>query len=390
MTDTARYVKIVEWSEEDCAFVGQCPGIIGPCCHGADEVEVYRELCEIVSSAPSSPHERVNMDHTNDIAAICKRLLDVCEPTSIHIRIEIVQSDLLPNHVMGPEYPIKQEYAATSSGQRFFDDIFMPGSEPSRRMTVYSDHRKFAHVSYAPASGEPTRQLNVYIDKHEVVERWDFFVHAPEVIRLHYVGLEPLYEALPKAEAMPDGKVIGRSCDVFHFEKVGPPERPQSLVYFLDKATAVPLKVSAYTDPDHVRKEAPNWVWEAKTLDQISRRHFLPLSSAYTTHIRHDAGGGKVEMEVDLVQAIRIVQAEFDASMPASTFWPVPRPGVPVIDATANRIPKLPPGFDTTPEVGVPIRVGVLVRDTTFMGWAGAILGVLVFLVAFLFRRRAR
>ncbi len=49
MTDSARYIKIVEWSEEDGAFVGQCPGVIGPCCHGADEVDVYRQLCEIVS-----------------------------------------------------------------------------------------------------------------------------------------------------------------------------------------------------------------------------------------------------------------------------------------------------------------------------------------------------
>jgi predicted RNase H-like HicB family nuclease len=49
MTGTARYLKIVEWSDDDNAFVGQCPGVIGPCCHGADEVEVYRQLCEIVS-----------------------------------------------------------------------------------------------------------------------------------------------------------------------------------------------------------------------------------------------------------------------------------------------------------------------------------------------------
>jgi predicted RNase H-like HicB family nuclease len=48
MTDAARDVKLVEWSEEDGSFVGRCPGIIGPCCHGPDEVEVYRELCEIV------------------------------------------------------------------------------------------------------------------------------------------------------------------------------------------------------------------------------------------------------------------------------------------------------------------------------------------------------
>jgi predicted RNase H-like HicB family nuclease len=49
MTGTARYTKIVEWSDEDGAFVGQCPGVIGPCCHGLDEVEVYRELCQVVT-----------------------------------------------------------------------------------------------------------------------------------------------------------------------------------------------------------------------------------------------------------------------------------------------------------------------------------------------------
>ncbi len=48
MTEAAKYVKIVEWSEADGAFIGQCPGVIGPCCHGPDETEVYRELCTIV------------------------------------------------------------------------------------------------------------------------------------------------------------------------------------------------------------------------------------------------------------------------------------------------------------------------------------------------------
>ncbi len=48
MTDAAQYVKIVEWSAADGTFVGQCPGVIGPCCHGPHEADVYRELCEIV------------------------------------------------------------------------------------------------------------------------------------------------------------------------------------------------------------------------------------------------------------------------------------------------------------------------------------------------------
>ncbi len=42
------YLKVVEWSEEDQCFIGDCPSFAGKCCHGDDEVEVYRELCEIV------------------------------------------------------------------------------------------------------------------------------------------------------------------------------------------------------------------------------------------------------------------------------------------------------------------------------------------------------
>ena len=49
MNESARYVKIVEWSNEDQSFVGQCPGIVGPCCHGDNEAKVYSELCDIVN-----------------------------------------------------------------------------------------------------------------------------------------------------------------------------------------------------------------------------------------------------------------------------------------------------------------------------------------------------
>lgn len=48
MKESARYLKIVEWSDEDQCFVGQCPGVIGPCCHGDDEAAVFSELCQIV------------------------------------------------------------------------------------------------------------------------------------------------------------------------------------------------------------------------------------------------------------------------------------------------------------------------------------------------------
>ena len=51
MKDSARYVKIVEWSDDDACYVGSCPGLILGGCHGDDEVQVFRELCEIVEEA---------------------------------------------------------------------------------------------------------------------------------------------------------------------------------------------------------------------------------------------------------------------------------------------------------------------------------------------------
>ena len=44
----SRYVKIVEWSEEDQCYVGSCPGLFYAGCHGNDEKQVFAELCEIV------------------------------------------------------------------------------------------------------------------------------------------------------------------------------------------------------------------------------------------------------------------------------------------------------------------------------------------------------
>ncbi len=48
MSLSDRYVKIVEWSDEDQCFVGSCPELFYGGCHGQDEQAVFVELCEIV------------------------------------------------------------------------------------------------------------------------------------------------------------------------------------------------------------------------------------------------------------------------------------------------------------------------------------------------------
>ena len=48
MKDSAKYVKIVEWSDEDQCYVGSSPGLVYGGCHGDNEREVFDELCRIV------------------------------------------------------------------------------------------------------------------------------------------------------------------------------------------------------------------------------------------------------------------------------------------------------------------------------------------------------
>lgn len=48
MKKSSRYLKIVEWSEEDQCFVGRLPGFAFGGVHGDDEKRVYEELCDVV------------------------------------------------------------------------------------------------------------------------------------------------------------------------------------------------------------------------------------------------------------------------------------------------------------------------------------------------------
>lgn len=57
MKDSAKYVKIVEWDEENQCFVGSAPGLIYGGRHGNDEKEVFNELCMIVEETIELYHK---------------------------------------------------------------------------------------------------------------------------------------------------------------------------------------------------------------------------------------------------------------------------------------------------------------------------------------------
>lgn len=47
----SRYIKVVEWSDEDSCFIGRIPGLIDGGIHGDDEEKVYKELCQVAEEA---------------------------------------------------------------------------------------------------------------------------------------------------------------------------------------------------------------------------------------------------------------------------------------------------------------------------------------------------
>lgn len=48
MREEYKYVKVIEWSEEDKCFIGSCPELFYGGCHGDDELKVFGELCNII------------------------------------------------------------------------------------------------------------------------------------------------------------------------------------------------------------------------------------------------------------------------------------------------------------------------------------------------------
>jgi predicted HicB family RNase H-like nuclease len=48
MKKSDRFLKIVEWSEEDGCYVGRCPELMLGGVHGKNEKQVFAELCEVI------------------------------------------------------------------------------------------------------------------------------------------------------------------------------------------------------------------------------------------------------------------------------------------------------------------------------------------------------
>jgi hypothetical protein len=164
------------------------------------------------------------------------------------------------------------------------------------------------------------------------------YVMRPEPIRFHYVGLTPLYEAIPGAERIGRSRVADRDCNVFLFRAVPGARSSQDLVYHLDDQTSVPLKVEAFANEARRRADKPSWAWEALTLDEVQGFH-VPFKSKRRGYIVSDESPSREKSITDYA----IDSVRFNQSFPTSTFWPTPEEGVVINDLIEKTL------YDDTP-----------------------------------------
>ena len=79
MNTNSRYIKIVEWSDEDQCYVGSCPGLFYGGCHGDHEQEVFSELCRIVARYYQTISTRLETPAFSAIRKIlCQQDVEIC------------------------------------------------------------------------------------------------------------------------------------------------------------------------------------------------------------------------------------------------------------------------------------------------------------------------
>jgi hypothetical protein len=256
---------------------------------------------------------------------------------------------------------ISNNYIQTAKGQRYFDTLssFPDGGKLHR--AAYCDGTRCAEVSFNHDNSDKPDYIQ--ISKQFLDDMRNNTLSIPFPLNSYYVGPKALIDALPAAEARADGEVIGRPCDVFVFKSVGPPDRKEDLVYYLDKQTSVPLKVSCYIKPEHLEMDRPLWSWEATTLNDQGDHH-VAMASLWTRFVVKNASR-EVAPKVNMTAAITVDEVELDRDIPVTSFWPAYGDEVRTIDLIHPRAVRAP-----APRTAVSVTDPIRVEEPAGLPWA--------------------
>jgi len=261
--------------------------------------------------------------------------------SSVDLQLKITIKSFTADLGNAKSFDSQDEHFIEMAGKRFDDVHSYSSGKLVDHSAKYGDGSKGAFLAFDPK--DPERQTQAVVNPYYGRENRSDQMDRPDPIQLLFVGRQPLNKALANAKYLGTDKFLGRECHLFLFEKV----RWNSLqdhVYYLDRATSIPLRVESFSDQAAREKQEPLWVWSAESLDQVEN-HYVPMKSTLTAF---NNGGPRFSW------TYRVQSVSFNKDYPASTFWPRFQPGVRLFDAISKKrtlVPGLAPQESSAKEM---------------------------------------
>jgi len=277
-------------------------------------------------------------------------------------------------------------YTETQDGKRSFRSENLTVGGDIFPAEAYCDGRRCALITFAAAKPHPP--VLISLTRGFMLEDRIGFTDRPEPLKYFYVGLVPLHEALPKARQRGESRRLNRPCDRYHFESVKGGGGSLEMIYDLDRATGIPLRVEAYASPADMASGTIAWAWEAESIVTFQGYHVAGRSH-YESYGSPPGKPGSERM-VKSRETHTVSSLKFDQTHPETTFWPEFPPGVRIINALDRTITTVPGGPQPKQETATtPIRAGELGSMPGWIAPTGFILGFTCLIVAIILRRRS-
>lgn len=264
-----------------------------------------------------------------------RRSIEVQETDEVHINMGAIPPGSLPGDPSArPQGNITNEmrrrYLEDEAGHRLLELESRTAGKLTARWVYAFDGSATTSIAYGPDDFD--KQQVVRVDRHFLNEDGNNNREMPASLKYLYVGRKPLYEALAEAKDLGPAEVLGRPCHKLLFPGV---QRMTTLdeVYYLDDATAIPLKVDVYRNPEALEKDRKFGSWTAEKIEIVDGHAITPISS--TVSYNNDGA-------VMVTWKHRIDSIRFNGEIPASTFKPALDPGVTILNSVTKRYSQAP------------------------------------------------
>lgn len=272
------------------------------------------------------------MENPAEVAS-AKLAREVGSWKSIELRLHNDYEEFDRSHESGvSHYRGKARYIETADGRRMYDQRLPLGGDSTIGVSIgYWDGSRSASLDREDRNGVAGAE-QVVIKRTFLMEE-NGFTHRPEPLWSLYAGLEPLHQSLSKAELLGERKQLNHLCDLFLVRRIRGGQDPLCCVYWLDRVTAMPLRVETFDDESMRADDRPSSVWTALSLDEVHGHHL-----ALKSEVAFYAPRGPKPRDPVIRNVVVVDEVTFDREYPRETFWPTITEKTTVIDYFKNTI----------------------------------------------------